>query len=105
MEERQAPPEVVIFKAGGKYRVHPGTVRVRSKNPGYVLFRNDTDCTVGVWLPVLVEPVPTAWAERAQTGHLSVLGVPRGHYDYAVYIAGENQFAEGNSAPHMIIDD
>lgn len=100
--------DVVIFKSGGGYRVHPGTVWVSLSTQHEVRFRNDTDRNVGVWLPGGAGPMPTVslgTTKQNKTGPLSLVGVKAGHYDYVVYIAGENQFAEGNSAPHMIVDD
>jgi hypothetical protein len=94
---------VVIFKAGGKYHVHPGTARVSlAENQGEVYFRNDGERKVKVWLPVA--KAPTDWIGNSETRGLSIAGVEPGVYEYAVYVEGENQFAEGNSAPRIIFD-
>lgn len=99
-------PDVVIFKAGGKFHVHPGTVRVKVEaGKAEVSFRNDTDRKVGVWLPVADPVVSALWFEASEQKPLTVNGAVRGVYDYAVYVDKENQFAEGNSAPRMIFDE
>jgi hypothetical protein len=95
--------DVVIFKAGDRYKVRPGTAFLPADDQ--LFFRNLCGEPVTIVLPPFFDP-PTLHLSPSAEERSAVTSREHGVYDYAVVVmgAGGGELAEGESGPRVVID-
>lgn len=99
-----AGSHIQIFKRGGRYRVRPGTfVAGRGAT---VIFFNAGPSAVRLIFPesIFTNPGPVPIAAGGSEPLTVKQDLPLNAYVYGAYIVDDKDFAEGESAPVIIID-
>jgi hypothetical protein len=105
-EERGCTHKVVIYKEGDKYRVEPGRLVVHPGAKVVVISLVRSKAGVRVWFPEGVEkgePQSVPYGEP----RVIVAGKTYGAFPYSVFVPDDSgaHFAEGGSAPRIIVAD